>query len=192
MMRTIAAALLGLALAATACGDATNTSADAAIIYDADPFAPDAEQLSCAQATLEIGRCQLAGEGGPCTGSLEEAEFVAVEPEGGRIGVIVGPQGADMMVLSLRTSGIDPGDLDNPASTDRPDVSVQLYRNEEETMAHYVGRPSFLGEAQSQEALGIYLVIERAVRSGDVFRVVAEVEDQDGEYRCGSLRFIAE
>ena len=190
MKCSLATCLLGLTLAVSACGDLNDTNVF--VMYDADPFAPDARQLSCAEASLEIGKCQLTGDGGPCTGSLEAAEFVPVTPELGSIEVIRGPQGSDMMVLSLRTSGIDPGDLDNPASTDRPDVSVQLYRDEEEIMANYTGRPSFVGDPESQDALGIFLVIERPVLQGDDFRAVAEVEDQNGEYRCGNLRFLAE
>lgn len=147
---------------------------DTGIIYDADPNQPDAEPPRCPEESLEIGGCEQVPDGGPCTGSPKQTAFVSIS-ENGPIRVVLGPQGADMMVFALRRSGIDPGDQDNPAST--------------------AARPSFVDfgtEAVNEEAVGVFLLIERAVNAGDVFRAVAEVQDQNGEYRCGNLLFQAE
>lgn len=182
--------VLALALC-LACGNSGASGADARV--DADPNQPDADIPNCTEDSLEIGRCEVMPDGEACTGPLDDAVFVSV-PEDGDVRVVLGPQGANMMVFSLRTSGLDPGDLDNPASRDRPDVSLFLFRDEQESMGFYTGRPSFTdnGNAmENQDALGVFLIIERPVARGELFRVVAEVEDQNGEYRCGNLRFKA-
>ncbi len=177
-----------------ACAEPTGPAPDARVMYDADPNQPDSMAPICPEDSLEIGGCQQLPGGGACTGSPEDTVFVSV-PDNGSIPIVLGPQGLDMMVFSLRTGGIDPGDLDNPASTDRPKVSIFLYRADEEAMGRYTGRPSFLSVGSgdvTQEAVGVFLLIEDAVANGDAFHAVAEVSDQNGEYRCGNLEFLAE
>ncbi len=174
-----------------ACSEPGALSPDARIVYDADPNRPDAQPPICPEASLEIGGCEQEPDSGVCTGSPDNTRFVTI-PDGGPIPVVVGPQGIDMIVFSLRTGGIAPGDLDNPASTDRPDVSIVLIREDENVMSHYTGRPSFLefgSGAVNQEAIGVFMLVEAGVTSGEYLRAVAEVTDQNGEYRCGNLNF---
>lgn len=156
---------------------------------DADPNAPDAEIPVCLEDSLEIGRCEIVATGLPCTGAPEETVFVSIDDK--PIPVVLGPQNANMFVLAVRTSGIDPGDVDNPASRDRPGVSISLFRDGAESMGRYLGRPTFVG-TDVQDALDVFLIIDRSVRSGEVFTAIGELTDQNGEQRCGTLHFQVE
>ena len=163
--------------------------------FDADLTRPDAAPVSCNEGSAQIGGCAVAGSGDSCTGEPDEdSEFVQVEA-GEDLGFVLGPQGFQMFPVSLRTSGIDPGDVDNPASTDRPDVTITLVRDNMEQMTRYTGRPTFVSGdgAEMLEATGVFLIVDAPSDelANKFFRAVAEIRDVNGEYRCGSLTFMA-
>lgn len=161
---------------------------------DADPFRPDAAIPSCSEGSAVIGRCQVAGVGTECTGVPDEdRQFVPLLP-GDQVDAVVGPQGARMFVLALRTGGIQPGDPLDPTSDLNPDVTITLV-HAADLMALYRGTPGFLptDTADQYEVAGLFVVtdLDGSQLAGLDVVAVAEIEDADGQQRCGTVDFVA-
>ncbi len=163
---------------------------------DANPREPDAHIAECAAQSATLGQCKLRGMDIECNGVPDEdGVFVPLNP-GDPVRMVLGPQGARMFVLAVQTTGIHPGDPENPASTDRPNVTISLYRSGNEETALYRGRPAFLpGEENPEalEALGLFVIIDGGVEEliDAELEAVVEIEDVNGELRCGSVMFVA-
>lgn len=189
MNRWLLAALCALATACATHEPGNDQPADARLPQsDADP--------DCvASPTLEIGTCQVAGTGEPCAGITGEVgEFVPVAA-GADIPMVVGPQGATMFILAIRTSGIDPGDPNNVTSPDNPSITITLIHEQGSEMALYRGR---LGFAQADtgsmlEVNGLFVVVDGRIADlvGTQVTAYANVVDKNGVGRCGALEFVA-
>lgn len=143
-----------------------------------------------------LGRCELAVSGDECTGVPdEERVFVALE-EGDPVNIVVGPQSASMFVLGLQTTGMHPGDPNDPASQDNPDVAIDLRDDTGETLALYHGRPAFKQNADEPtllEAAGLFVIVDGSGSKlvGDKLTALAEVHDRDGVTKCSKVTFTA-
>ena len=143
----------------------------------------------------EIGRCELAGSGADCTGiPTEERTFVPLS-DGDDVRIVVGPQAASMFVLGLRTKDIYPGDVDNPADPDNPDVSITL-RSGQQMMAIYHGRPAFVPSVEDPgkfEQAAMFVVVDGNGSELVGLELTADVHllDRDEQERCGQVKFIA-
>lgn len=155
----------------------------------------DANPSCIASPTLEIGTCRVAGTADPCTGVAGElTEFVAVA-DGTAISMVVGPQGATMFVLAIRTSGIEPGDPANVTSPDNPTITITLVHEQGSEMALYRGRAAFedADVAPMVEVNGLFVVVEGSIAEliGTHLTAHANVVDANGVTRCGALGFVA-
>jgi len=151
---------------------------------------------TCVAESAVLGRCYLAGTQTDCAGVAgEDRDFVVLAADD-PVPVVVGPQGASMFVLALRTSGIEPGDPADPTSPTNPDVNITLLLGDAQ-MAVYRGRPAFIDSTTdlgSVEAAGLYAVADGpgSEMVGRQMLATARVEDMNGEQRCGSVNFVAQ
>jgi hypothetical protein len=187
--RALIAALLA---AAAGCGRAGGGNPP---LPDADPLRPDAELPVCAEASAQIGRCQLADTGGNCTGVPDEQrQFVALAG-GDPVAMVTGIQGAKMFVLAMRTSAIMPGNPADPTSPENPDVSITLVDGAD-PIAFYHGTPVFSAVPavpDLYEVAGLFVVLNGTGEEllGRLLQATAELQDMNGELRCGSIEFTA-
>jgi len=143
--------------------------------------------------TAIFGRCELP-DGGDCTGIPDETRTFVELKDGDPVRIVIGPQSASMFVLGLRTSGMYPGDPDNPASKENPDVSIELHDDHGELVAIYTGRPAFEKSDDPPGFLqtpGLFVVVEGsgAELVEKKLSAVAEVVDRDGVSKCGHIMF---
>jgi hypothetical protein len=189
----IAIAIAIAAATAAACGSTTGDDDD---VDRADATAPsDARPITCDNAEPAwIGRCELEGTGETCTGVPDEQRvFVELAPDE-ELKMVIGPQGARMFVFAVRTQGIYPGDPDELASPDNPDVDVRVGWETGFEVARYRGRPVFFpGDPGMYDAAGLFVVIDGTGANvvDDRLIVGAQITDRDGEFRCGTATFIA-
>jgi len=190
--RTLGA--LAVALSVAGCG-ATADDDDVDPRVDAAPPG-DARPITCDNSPPAwVGRCEIAGTGEHCTGVPgEERVFVELGTSDDMY-MVLGPQGARMFVLAVRTQDIYPGDPDEPASPDNPEVDLRLGRADVGTeIARYRGRPLFSpGDPGMLDAAGLFVIIDGTGGTlvGEQLLVGAEVVDRDGEFRCGTATFRA-
>lgn len=151
---------------------------------------------ACQLEDATIGRCVLVDSGAPCAGALDEQQRFEPFGPGGDMPFVVGPQGASMFVLAVRTTGIHPGDPNDPASPENPDVTMSLTRGDGERVALYRGRPYFADDAtepSSVTALGLFVIMEGAHELiGEVLEAQADIVDRDGVARCGTASITVE
>lgn len=177
-------------VAAFGCGDPSGSTPPDTLHADAR-----SPREQCLELSATLGRCEVEGTGTDCMGVPgEERAFVPLT-EGASLSASIGPQGALMFVFALRTTGIHPGDPDNPASTENPVVEIFLDDGVSE-MSHYRGRPPFTSvdpETEEVEAAGLFVIIERTPSGieGMPINAQATITDRDGEFRCGRVQFTA-
>jgi hypothetical protein len=166
-------------------------SGGAATTSSSSSGAPSCE----ARHDTALGRCELA-DGGDCTGVPDEERVFRPLADGEALRIVIGPQSASMFVLGLRTGGIFPGSVDNPADPDNPNVAIELH-GDPGMMARYNGRPAFVPAADDPEVLeqpALFVVVDGsgAQLDGLELTATAEVVDRAGEQRCASATFIAD
>lgn len=151
---------------------------------------------ACELEDATIGRCVLVDSGAPCTGELDEQQQFEPFGPGGDMPFVLGPQGSSMFVLAVRTSGIHPGDPDNPASPENPDVTMSMTRENGQQVALYRGRPFFADDVNNPTivtAPGLFVIMEGAHELvGDVLTVQADITDRDDVHRCGTANITVE
>lgn len=143
----------------------------------------------CATQSLAIGRCVTA-TGASCTGALDEVRRFEAAPPGADVALVVGPQGAAMLVFAVATSGIVPGDPSDPTAADNPQLELVVARSAIE-VTHYRGRMGFSAQDDQQVAAGLFAIVEGGGLDGIDLTSHAEVVDRDGARRCGDWRFVA-
>jgi len=151
------------------------------------------EAVDCATAILvELGRC-VGADGAPCDGTEPRPRWDAM-PAAGVLAPLVGPQGATMFALAARAQGIEPGDLDRPASRANPVVSLALLDDGGDELSRLSSRSPFApseGLADTWESAQLFVVVDHLPRElrGRSLRAEATLADRDGRLGCGSLRF---
>ncbi len=181
---------LGSTTASTTTDDNTGSTSSSVGGTFTPPLPEDCET----KPTAIFGRCELPG-GGDCTGIPDETRtFVPLE-DGDAVRIVIGPQSAAMFVLGLRTSSMFPGHPDNPASTENPDVGIELHDSHGELVAIYTGRPAFEKSDDPPgflQAPGLFVVVDGngAELVDQKLMAVAEVEDKDGVTKCGHIMFV--
>lgn len=134
------------------------------------------------QPPAELGRCELVG-GGECRGAPGEVSSFVALGGGATMRMVIGPQGAQMLVFAMRAPGIAVGS----SGSDWPIVEVGL-SNGTRQLAYYMARQEFTGGG-TPEALQLWVVIGEGV-AGDIIGrsvgVVATVRDNTGLELCGT------
>jgi hypothetical protein len=158
---------------------------------------PPEAMLECDEyESLALGRCVRESDGEDCTGDPEETMiFVALE-EQDPMRMVVGPQAATMLVFLAQTSGIDPGDPDDPVSQDNPLVEAEMVEDDER-LSEVVLRSSFSEDADSGQLRsdsGLFLVVEEEDYEviGKTYEVTARITDKDELLRCGRVNVTIE
>jgi hypothetical protein len=156
--------------------------------------APDAQHGDalpvCAANDLELGRCVTAS-GSPCTGAVGEGRAFAPFEPSDELASVVGPQGAEMFVLSARTTGIAPGDPGNPASPDNPEIHIVVITEGGAQIARYRGRTGFIVDGEHQVAAGLFVVLDGEDHAGERLLAHGDLVDAAGARRCGEVTFTA-
>jgi hypothetical protein len=149
----------------------------------------------CDEASADIGRCEVDPTGEECTGVPDETrQFVGLS-YGDAVYMVRGPQGAQMFVLALQTTGIVPGDPTNPVDPTNPDVDILLSADGYE-LARYRGTPGFspsAGDETVLEAAGLFVILDDQADEliGSEIISTARIVDADGQQRCGQVMFVA-
>lgn len=114
--------------------------------------------------------------------------------DGDEVRLMVGPQGALMLVLAVRTSDMDPGEPDSPGSPENPEIDLRLYHaGGAEEVGRYRGRPSFTSEEDgfTVTAVGLFVVLEFGSNlEGRPLDAMVEIVDRRGEFRWGGVLLI--
>lgn len=161
-------------------------------VADAASAEPDAATAAttCDQPTATFGRCLVEGTTEPCTGADGEVSTFAPLIDGDALDVVLGPQGSEMFVLALRTTGIYAGD----GGAENPNVSITL-RLDDEQVSAYMAKPTFMADdgADTLTAQDLYLVIFRPSEDlvGLTLDAQGRVRDRDGVERCSRATFSA-
>jgi hypothetical protein len=146
------------------------------------------------EATAALGRCLVSGSGAECTGVPGESGTFAALADGDEVTLVVGPQGALMLVLAVRTIGMDPGDPDSPGSPENPEIDLRLYHaGGGEEVGRYRGRPSFTSDEEggTVTAVGLFVVLELGSElEGRPLDATVEIVDRQGEFRWGGVLLI--
>lgn len=145
---------------------------------------------------LELGACELASTGDPCTGDSGEEGVYALRDAGDDMHLVTGPQGASMIVFAARAMDIEPGDPESPYSTDNPLVEIRLFDvDTDDEMALLRSRAAFVAEPGTPglyQNLSLFVVMEGIVGlDGMDLRAEATLQDNQGRRREGSLPFVA-
>lgn len=156
---------------------------------------PDAGlPASCDESPpLELGRCMQAGTDLECTGQTDEdLEFIGLN-DGDSMQLVLGPQGAQMLLFLARGSGFDPGDPEDVGSTDNPLIEMWLHDvDADEEIARYRGYVAFTeGDGGSLvTAGGLFAITEHspAQLADHRIDVEAALRDRDGALRCGRVQ----
>ncbi len=146
--------------------------------------------------TLTIGRCEVAGTEEDCTGVPGESPVFIPLEERDDVNMVIGSQGSTMFVLAIQTRGVDAGDPDDPTSPSRPEVRVSLSHGESVHMAFYRSKPLFVPDEDDSmvaSASGLFVIVEqhRNGLAGELVQANASITDNHGEYRCGTVAFVA-
>lgn len=171
---------------ACACGGSDSGDGDPAADASASN---DAANVSCPTTPpAVIGRCVNTNQG-PCSGPSNDNAFAALAM--GEVSpLVVGFQGATMMPIAVRATGIEPDGGGDPALD--PEVRATLTDTTGQTAATYQNGVPFIevvGEPGTYEMLDVYLIF-----SGDptplvnqTVTVTVSVTDRNGVVRCGEL-----
>ncbi|RLB50611.1 MAG: hypothetical protein DRJ42_18470 [Deltaproteobacteria bacterium] len=148
-------------------------------------------------AGLSFGRC-IDDVGAPCTGGeVGTAAFFEAFSADAQLTPVIGPQGSAMFALSVRVSGIDPGDPEAVFSPDNPVLEIDLLdETGTEVVAAYRGRSGFRavdGMDGTHENTQVFVIVDHSISTirGEHLRLDALLTDSAMEHRCGSLAFQA-
>lgn len=160
---------------------------DAHVVAPRDASLPPRDVAGC--EPLEIGRCVLEG-GALCTGSETEATFAPLD---GPITPVVGPQGATMFPLAVRTRGVSPGDPTRPFASENPELELLLFDVHGDQLATLRSRAGMREVGDELETSSLYLIVDErpAALIGEDFVVVAHLVDVDELERCGEAVLLA-
>ncbi len=169
------------ALVFSGCGNGTGPtpiSADAAGFADAG---------YCDQG-IKLGRCQVEGTGANCTGFPEEVPLFVPLSDGDSVAIVTGPQGATMFVFAVQAAGINPTE---------PLIELNIFRTSYSVVARYRGRAEMSPDSNAGELFvvnDLFVVIdaEAPVQSGHSLTARANLRDEAGTERCGTLSFTVE
>jgi hypothetical protein len=159
------------------------------------PDAANSTDAGVCSEDLELGRCEVVGSGAACIGVVGEmTEFVSLS-DGAPVPIVTGPQGAQMFVFAVRTTGIAAGDPDQP-SDDDPLVDVIVRRTSYSVVARFRGRVGLAAEPDIDDAFvvsDLFVVIdaEAPVEGGQSLTARGTLRDSAGVERCGTLSFEA-
>lgn len=155
-----------------------------------DPLrdAPRADAPLVCDGELELGHCRSGITGEPCRGARDEEPVFVAAVDGASMAVVVGPQGAQMLVLGARTRGIAPGVVDRPTDPANPVLRVALTDSSGHEVATYNGRGAFVPDSSDATLLvrpDVFVITEEVLRG--TLEAVAIVRDHDGVEHCGRL-----
>jgi hypothetical protein len=164
-------------------GDNGNNAASDGFMFEAD---------GRDERPLMLGRCVLKDSTEDCTGETDEAQSYVSLSDDDAMRIVVGPQGSFMLVLMLRTQGVDGGDPTVPASADNPSVEVQLRRAADDSIVtRFRGRLTFervsaaSEEFESSSAVFVVVDGQEDALIGQTVVLEAVLEDRNGERRRG-------
>lgn len=150
--------------------------------------APRADAPFVCDGELELGHCRSAVSGEPCRGASDEEPTFTAVADGALLAPVVGPQGAQMLVLGARTRGIVPGDPDRPTDPANPVLRVTLVASGGHEVATYNGRGAFVPDSVDPTLLvrpDVFVITEEVLRGR--LEAVAVVRDGEGVEHCGRL-----
>ena len=119
-----------------------------------------------------------------------EATAFASLSDGDTLTAVTGGQGLTMVILTLRTEGIDPGDPQRPFLATNPSADILLTYGTQ-TGAHYISHLAFTANAAGQltsktaAGAGLYVVLNPNALDR-LLAVTARVTDKNGTQRCGT------
>ena len=156
---------------------------------DASPPVPGEQALddpaaagSCLlRAPLELGRCDSAATGAPCTGLPGEATRFVPLAEGETVAWRRGPDGPEL-ALAVRGVGMAVGET---ALAD-----VVLSRTTGALVVRQQGPLHFRGDAFMAESTALVVLMDGARVAGDVLRTTVLLEDRNHERRCGRRHLV--
>jgi hypothetical protein len=174
--------------------DGSGAVVDASAPIATDGFAFDSD--GAAEGALALGRCVLGDGASDCTGETGEAQRFAPLAEDDAMRIVRGPQGSFMLVLMLRTTGVDGGDPASPASPNNPSVEVQLRSAlDGAIVSRFRGRVLFepaTGAANDQleSSNAIFVVVDGQEQRlvGETVVLEAVLQDRFGQRRRGIVR----
>lgn len=143
----------------------------------------------CDAQSLTIGRC-VTDTGTACTGALGEVRRFEAPAAGADVPLVVGPQGAAMLIFAVATTGIVAGDPADPTAAANPQLELVVARAGAE-LALYRGRMGFSDQGGQQVAAGLFAIVEDTGLDGVALTAHAQVTDQLGAQRCGDWSFVA-
>ena len=143
-------------------------------------------------ARMEIGHCVLDA-GGDCIGAATETYHFAGLSNGDGMRMVIGPQGSTMLVFLVRADGIDPGPLDVERDSSHPLVQVGLYDSAaREQLSVFRSRVGFTEDSGSYASRQLWVVVDAlgSALEGRTISAVANLTDQNGEARCGTVNVV--
>jgi hypothetical protein len=160
---------------------------DAEVTMPRDASLPSRDAAGC--EPLEIGRCVLES-GALCTGSETEATFAPLD---GPITPVVGPQGATMFPLAIRTRGVSPGDPTRPFASENPELELLLFDVHGDQLATLRSRAGLRAIGDELEASSLYLIVDERPTAliGEDFVVMGHLVDAEERERCGEVVLLA-
>jgi hypothetical protein len=160
---------------------------DAQVSVSRDASLPVRDAAGC--EPLTIGRCVLE-DGALCTGAETEATFAPLD---GPISPVIGPQGATMFPLAVRTRGISPGDPTRPFASENPELELLLFDVHGDPIATLRSRAGMREVGDELESSSLYLIVDERPFAliGEDFVVVAHLVDVEERERCGEAVLLA-
>ena len=145
---------------------------------------------------MALGACADLTSGGECVGVDGEVAIFDPMGEGDPLRMVIGPQGAPMFIMSLRVTGVDPGDASRPLSTDNPRVEIVVTDEAGTEISHYRGLHALEPDPDVTGWLvkaGLFVVIDErpALLVDHMLTATAVLRDRFGFERCGVLVFRA-
>jgi len=152
----------------------------------------DAQPRSPSVGGLLLGGCTREVDGADCRGAADELVRYRSLGDDGEMQAVVGPQAAIMLVFLVRAAGIEPGDPEQPASTDNPALELVLRDTAGTEIARYRGRSAFVPSDDPdmlEVSSSVFLVIDGKLDqvSGNDLIVEGYLEDRSGERRDGQV-----
>ncbi len=144
------------------------------------------------EPTASLGRCVIAGSIDSCTGAPGEVREYRGLIDGDLMMLVIDGDGA-RFGFGARTSGMDPGDMADPASVDNPDVGIVLATVGGDELARYRGKHPFAIDDASRALTvpDIFVPVDPAsFHHGDVVVARLAIRDRDGIDRWGEAFFI--
>jgi len=144
----------------------------------------------CQVQSLEIGRCQVP-DGTPCIGDPVEVRTFAPLAPGGDVALVTGPQGASMLVFSIRTTGVVPGNPADPVDPTNPLVELVVAQAGLE-VAVYRGRAGLADDGGGNlTAVGLFVIADGSGLADASLIAHGHLTDAAGAERCGEIDFVA-